>query len=221
MATEHCKVVLVAAALLLGLLAHHSVFAGEMPMTESPVELVNSPAVQPRERAERIKELAAVAVSADRESVPKIGVAARDAIQRLVNEETLALLVEQIGYPDVSPPGIDKPRARGGFSQLGPVAARLPAVAALIEIGEPCVDRVIDKLLTTANDTEFKACIAVLQGIDKPAVKDKLDRAMKDVPATLRTRVTQAIEDKQSIEWYYDKIQRSSRIAFPQHWSSE
>jgi hypothetical protein len=227
MSPNQRKNAIVAAAFIYSAVAHVAIFAGESPMTDFPVQAINSPAVQPEQvrnahdRAECIKTLSEVTMLAGRNKLSNNAQVLHNAIQRLASAEAIELLVEQIGYPDVDPPGIDRQPARMSFSQLGPFAMRLPAVAALIEIGEPSVDRVIAKLLTTKSDIEFNACIVVIQRIDKPSAKKKLDRALAEVPSELKARVTLAMEDKETIESYFENIQRASRAAFPQHWSPE
>lgn len=108
-----------------------------------------------RDKVTRLQELSEVARLADRNGLTKNAAAVRDEIRRLASEEAVSQLIEEIGYPDVSPPGVERRNARVGFSRFGPVAIRLPAVVALVEIGEPCVERVIEKMLVTKSEIEF------------------------------------------------------------------
>jgi len=142
----------------------------------------------------------------------------RDAILLLRKQKTteaIGLLVENIGFPDVTPDGARR-RRRMGTSQLGPIKDRLPAIQALIEIGPSCVDQVATRMLSTENVVQFKACTAVLQGLDQHAsVREKLDRAMSDAPSELRARIKQAMETRETTESWIEGLRNAARL-----WSS-
>ena len=112
---------------------------------------------------------------------------------RLQATEAIELLVESIAFPDENPNGGDR-RRRGGFGPKDPIPLRSPAVAALAEIGEPCIDRVVEKLTTTENGSEFACCIAVLQQLKADAVRPKLDAALKHAKPEFRARVDAAMK---------------------------
>jgi len=109
--------------------------------------------------------------------------------------EAAEVLVENIGFPDVMPPDADaQPEVIFSFGRLRPVEERLPAIAALIEIGEPSVDRVIKKMLTTGNLVEYSSCVAVLKGLDTPSIRAKVERVMPTASADRRAMLKRSFE---------------------------
>ena len=72
----------------------------------------------------------------------------------------------------------------------------LPAVPALISIGEPCVDEVIKKLATTDDGVyEAKACEAVLKKLSqRPSVRSKLERALEHNKTPKRRHLEKALK---------------------------
>jgi hypothetical protein len=113
---------------------------------------------------------------------------------RLHATEAIDLLVENIAFPDDEPATME----RGGRVRIAPprdpIALRSPAAAALAEIGEPCIDRVVEKLTTTDNGREFQCCIAVLQQLSADAVRPKLGAALKHATPEFRARVDAAMK---------------------------
>ena len=201
------SVLLVVCAFLWNAFVQPSLFAGDAPLSAGVVQTNGSPkdASSPgaadqdsQDRRDLIRRLS-ILVSSQTGEDP-----VRDAILLLRKQKTtegIDLLVENIGFPEIAPDGARR-RVRMGTSRVGPAKNRLPAVGALIEIGPPCADRVITKMLTTENVTQLEACVAVLQGLDQhPSVRQKLDRAMSDAPRELRARIKRAMEPKDYLEW--------------------
>lgn len=87
-------------------------------------------------------------------------------------------LVGHIGFPFVKhpqAPDYPLPVGRPGV----PLEQLLPAVSALINIGEPCIDAVIAKLSTTDSILERKACTAVLMKLNRQTtIRAKLRSAI-------------------------------------------
>lgn len=209
-------------AMLWTAVAQAPLFAGDTPMSTPVVPAMSSPKdpsdpdaadQKPQDRRDLIRKLS-ILVSGQTGEDP-----VRDAILLLRRQETneaIDLLVQNIGFPETAPDGARR-RMRMGTSQLGPVKDRLPGIAALLEIGPACADRVITKLLTTDNVVQFKACVAVLQGLDhQPSVREKLKRAMSDTPRELRARVERAMETRETTEEYWKRVMNAARTL----WSS-
>lgn len=81
--------------------------------------------------------------------------------------EAVGVLVSNIAFPDVLPPGKEpRPGPGWGMGKLHTIASRplktWPAVEALTKIGEPCLEATIEKIATTDGVTEQNACIRVL-----------------------------------------------------------
>ena len=102
--------------------------------------------------------------------------------------EAIDVLVSHIGFPGV---GVEDdedtipPIAEGRISPLAiptPIERRLPAVGALVNIGEPCIDAVIEKIGTTDSGTERHACVAVLKGLSGPSVRARIEQAIQTAP---------------------------------------
>jgi hypothetical protein len=96
-------------------------------------------------------------------------------------------LVSNIGFPVVSRESDpDVPRHVG----MGDFGKPLPAVDALIKIGEPCLIRIIKKIGEADHVTEHKACLRVLLALQgrettEAMMKDALE---KETDARKRTR---------------------------------
>ena len=215
------SVLLVVCAFLWNAFVQPSLFAGDAPLSASVVQTNGSPkdasspdATDPdsQDRRDLIRKLSILVCNQTGEDP------VRDAILLLRKQKTteaIGLLVDQIGFPEVTPDGARR-RMRGGTSRLGPAKDRLPAIPALIEIGPSCVDRVITKMLTTENVMQFEACIAVLQGLDHHAsVRERLERAMTDAPRELRARVKRAMETRETTESWMEGLRNAARF-----WSS-
>jgi hypothetical protein len=91
--------------------------------------------------------------------------------------EAVDVLVEYIGFPELIAPGWATPHQIGG---MGRGTHRLPAVDALIKIGEPCLDAVMGKLAGTESGLAQKACLRVLRGLrDREYVIYMLEKAVE------------------------------------------
>jgi hypothetical protein len=101
--------------------------------------------------------------------------------------EAIEALVSNIGFPVVSRESDpDVPRHVG----MGDFGKPLPAVDALIKIGEPCLIRIIKKIGEADHVTEHKACLRVLLALKgrettEAMMKDALE---KETDARKRTR---------------------------------
>lgn len=136
------------------------------------------------ERKKTISELTAIVADPENhvyrsESVRK----AMSCLGELRALEGIEVLVTYIGFPWVHHPDAGEypgPAVGGRNSPGHPIERLLPAIPALINIGEPCIDAVIRKLCTTDNVLEHKACVAVLKNLEQhPSVREKLERAIK------------------------------------------
>jgi hypothetical protein len=81
--------------------------------------------------------------------------------------EAVELLVDNIGFPYVMEPWSEpRPGPPAGMGTIGLGLSRIqktyPAVGALVKIGEPCLNAVINKIASTENVNEQKACLGVL-----------------------------------------------------------
>lgn len=102
------------------------------------------------------------------------------------------MLVSHIGFPEV---GVEDdedsipPIAEGRISPLAiptPIERRLPAASALVNIGEPCIDAVIEKIATTDFGTERHACVGVLKRLSGPSVRARMEQAIQTAPQKKR-----------------------------------
>lgn len=96
--------------------------------------------------------------------------------------EAVQVLVGHIGFPHVTEqwrePTPGPPAGMGTIrSGLSGIQKTYPAVGALIKIGEPCLGHVIDKLSSTDNISEQKACLGVLVGLRQ---RDSVIHMLKD-----------------------------------------
>lgn len=107
------------------------------------------------------------------------------------------VLVTYIGFPYVKHPEAGEypgpPVSGGVFNKT--IEQLLPAVPALISIGEPCVDEVIKKLETTDGGYEAKACEAILKKLSQgPSVRSKLERALERNKTPKRIHLEKALK---------------------------
>lgn len=102
-------------------------------------------------------------------------------LARLRAPEGVNVLVTYIGFPDVHHPQADEyPGIVTGGMFNKTTRQRLPAIGALIHIGEPCVDEVVKKLWTTDGGLEADACVEVLKELSqRPSVRAKLQSAIQ------------------------------------------
>ena len=145
------------------------------------------------ERKKMTSELTAIIADPEnhayrRESVRK----AMSCLGELRAVEGIEVLVTYIGFPSVHHPdageypgppggGRNKPPLKGSPGESKWLAWKFPAIPALINIGEPCIDAVIGKLSTTDNILEHRLCTAVLKELEQhPSVREKLERAIKE-----------------------------------------
>jgi hypothetical protein len=113
---------------------------------------------------------------------------------RLRSGKAIDLLVANIAFPADEQTVVAQRSGFGITLPPDPIAVRSPAVAALAEIGEPCIDRVVEKLTTTESGSEFACCIAVLQQLKVDAARPKLDAALKHAKPEFRARVDAAMK---------------------------
>lgn len=174
-------------------------FAGESPMPSNVVQRTPNEAIEMlasgnsneaqqakevilEERRELISELSAII------SDPQNRVQRRDAVEKAMSllgelraPEGVKVLVAHIGFPRERDPETGELAIEvihgGMFAKT--IDELLPAVGALIDIGEPCIDEVIKKLSTTDDLLEIKACQTVLQKLNQPpSVRARLERAI-------------------------------------------
>jgi len=155
------------------------------------------------ERKTMTSELSAIV--ADPENHVHRPESVRDAMRclgQLRALEGIEVLVTYIGFPHVHHPDAGEyPRLTGGQNRpefrapIERLARRLPAIGALISIGEPCIDAVITKLSTTDNILEHKACTVVLKKLQQhPSVREKLQQAIPKVLPRKRFALERALK---------------------------
>jgi len=125
--------------------------------------------------------------------------------------EAIEVLVGHIGFPLVREPCPPWYPARGAgmgqsYGHLREAGRAYPAAAALIKIGEPCLEAVTEKLGSTDDVVHEHACLAVLVGLREVAVvEEMLKRAAeketdtkkkKRFQLSLQTLVRMTKEDK-------------------------
>lgn len=98
--------------------------------------------------------------------------------------EAIEVLVSHIGFPEV---GVeDDEDTISPLAIATPIERRLPAVPALVNIGEPCIDGVFEKIATSDFDLERRACVAVLRGLSGPSVRARIEQAIQTAPEKKR-----------------------------------
>ena len=109
--------------------------------------------------------------------------------------EGIDILIAYIGFPLVHhPKAPEYPQSVDGGTFGKPIEQLFPAVGALIEIGDPCVPRVIKKLGETKSVLEERACIAVLRRLSaRPSVREQLLKAIKRAPPERRENLSKAL----------------------------
>ena len=119
--------------------------------------------------------------------------------------EGIEVLVTYIGFPWVHHPDAGEyPGPRGGGKNKPPLKGspeaskwlkqQCPAVPALINIGEPCIDAVIGKLSTTEN-FEHRLCTLVLKELQQhPSVREKLQQAIQKALPPERAALQKALK---------------------------
>ncbi|MEQ8785782.1 MAG: hypothetical protein RIC55_05765 [Pirellulaceae bacterium] len=141
-----------------------------------------------RDRKELIKQLCAVvAEPTNCSGRPEAVRGAITLLGELRAKEAVDVLVDHLAFPDVAPKGAGPPRLVTDARDLYPTRDRLPAIKALIAIGEPGVDRLVEKLASPRNHVEFEACLIVLKALEKPSVRAKVRGvSMNAAPARRR-----------------------------------
>jgi hypothetical protein len=194
-----------------------TIFAGDNPMPSSIVQRTANQAVgmlasdtleEPergkqlilQERTELISQLSAI-ISDSQNHVRR-----PDAVEKAMSllgefraPEASKVLVTYIGFPCVKHPEAGEyPRASGSRelrSAVGAIERLLPAVPALMKIGEPCIDEVIKKLSTADHVLEIKACQTVLKNLNEPpSVRAKLERAIEGAAPRKREQLKKTLE---------------------------
>lgn len=189
-----------------------SVIAGE---TESRYQTVVrhllSDSQQKRKHAEGqiIEERKTIAVIRHEKNRLQRPDSVRRAI-RLLGEmraaEGVDVLAEHIGFPYLAPFGTPMGGA-GGHQFVDKSPEELfPAIDALLEIGEPSVDPILEKIAKTDSGVELNAYVAVLRGLEKRKnVRDRLARMTENAPPCRQKRLRKAVE------WLHDP----PKSAFP------
>ena len=120
--------------------------------------------------------------------------------------EGIDVLVTYIGFPWVHHPdageypgrrvgGKNKPPLKGSPQASKWLKQQLPAIPALINIGEPCIDAVILKLCNTDSILEHKACTAVLKELQQhSSIRQKLQEAIPRVLPRRRFALRKALK---------------------------
>jgi len=191
------------------------IFAGDNPMPSNVVQrtpheavrmLVSDSLDEPErgkqlileERRELISQLSAII------SDPQNHVRRGNAVEKamfLLGEfrapEAIKVLVTYIGFPYVNHPGGGQ--YPGPLETTGtiskPIEELLPAIPALIKMGEPCIDEVIKKLSTADHVLEIKACQTVLKKVNEPpSVRTKLERAIEGAAPRKREQLRKTLE---------------------------
>lgn len=198
---------LVTFAAVLGSLAQ-TLSAADNPMPIKPVELfLSDNAAQRRqgdrqiveERAKLISQLGAF-ISDPQNHVRRRRVSVERAMLMLGHfraPEGIKPLVANITFPYVQGAltGPAVPIVVTGGTMLRPIVEQMPAVTALVCIGEPCVDEVIKKLGTTDGGIEVDGCMEVLKRLsERPSVRAKLQSALQRSAPRNRAHLEKALK---------------------------
>lgn len=149
-----------------------------------------------QERQEVVARL--VAIVSDEANYERHFAAVHDAMSllgKLRAREGIDALVEHIGFPEVMPEGNARPDLVVGlFREKQGEEEAFPAVGALANIGEPCIDAVIAKLSTTENPAEIASCLLVLKRLDRPPVEARLRQAAERAKGDGKRRLQDALK---------------------------
>jgi len=194
--------------MILGILcaAWRPVLAGEKAMPIEAVQMLLSDDVASRnqgykqifeERAKLISQL--TALISDPENHVRRPASVQTAmwiLARLRAPEGVNVLVTYIGFPLVRhPEAPEHPRLVTGGMFNKTIGQLLPAVPALIRIGEPCVEQVVNKLATADSVLEIKACQTVLKELScRRSVRAKLEKAIKGAHPRKRAQLEKALK---------------------------
>ncbi|MHC4646344.1 MAG: hypothetical protein ACYTBJ_12660 [Planctomycetota bacterium] len=115
--------------------------------------------------------------------------------------EGIDVLVEHIAFPWVREPWPEwypGPGVSGGTWQKGlkGIGKIFPAVDALIKIGEPCLGRVMQKLVSTDRMLEEDACLGVLVGLREKMVVEQMlkEGAEKEPDPSKKKRFVRSLQ---------------------------
>jgi len=115
--------------------------------------------------------------------------AAMSLLGELRAKEGADVLANHIGFPFIYHPEAGRPPlfGVGSVGSISILEESLPAIPALVSIGEPCIDVVIAKLSKTERVLEQNACIRVLTMLDQgPTIRKKLKTAFTKAPPRRR-----------------------------------
>jgi hypothetical protein len=128
------------------------------------------------ERNSTISQLiSAIEEKADRSSNHAFVRDAMTVLGDIRASEAIDVLVRHIAYPRTATIE-DRQFTSAGRISIGD--AGLPAIDALVKIGEPCVDAVIMKIRTTTVANERIACVGVLRRLKVPFMRERLGAAV-------------------------------------------
>ena len=109
--------------------------------------------------------------------------------------EGVDALATHIGFPFIYHPQAGRPPFFG-VGILYRLEASLPAIPALVSIGEPCIDAVVAKISKTDRVLEQNACIRVLKALSpRSKIREKLQNAISKVPPRRRLALQVALND--------------------------
>ncbi len=157
----------------------------QMLLSDDPAEQERGEAQIVNERANIISQLTNIIPDPKNHLYRKPSVCkAMSILGELRATEGTKVLADNIAFPRLIHPEAEE---EGGLDFDGGMAndsieslSLLPAVKALINIGEPCIDDVIRKLSTADYPLEIKACKIVLGELDRPlAVREGLEKALE------------------------------------------
>ncbi len=118
-------------------------------------------------------------------------------LARLRAPEGVNVLVTYIGFPLVHHPQAGEYPAEvvstAALAQT--IDQLLPAIGALIHIGEPCVEQVVNKLATADSVLEIKACQEVLKELScHRSVRARLEKAIESADPRKRAQLEKALK---------------------------
>lgn len=151
-----------------------------------------------QERADTIAQLVAIIAEPDNHAQHSLSVRrSMSILGELRAREGIKVLVAHIGYPYDHHPEAEAypgpPVTMGALAKT--VDELLPAVPALIEIGEPCIDDVVNRLATADSLFAIRACQTVLIRLgQRHSVRVQLERGINVAMPGKREQLRKTLE---------------------------
>lgn len=190
--------------MLCGLMAH-AIIAQEQANPPRAVDMLLSKSYEERQqgrkmileqRARLVSELMRIITQPGNYS--RRGESVRDAMAMLGElraAEASETLAKHIGFPLATHPETGEQGPLHRALRSPELKGSLPAIAALVKIGEPSLDAIIDKLQTAESSLERRACQEVLKQLNpRCSVRARLQTAMDKADQSSRERLRQTLE---------------------------